>query len=60
MVKMHSVQKVQGRVRVVHFLRKRRLKNTELLSRKNKTRTSKVGAISKAQKAQNIFSGKKT
>ena len=25
----------------------------------NKTRTSKVGAISKAQKAQNIFFGKK-
>ena len=27
--------------------------------KKNKTRTSKVGAISKAQKAQNIFFGKK-
>ena len=26
----------------------------------NKTRTSKVGAISKAQKAQNTFFGKKT
>ena len=29
------------------------------LNKKNKTRTSKVGAISKAQKAQNIFFGKK-
>ena len=30
-----------------------------VLAMKNKTRTSKVGAISKAQKAQNIFFGRK-
>ena len=32
---------------------------TTIFFKKNKTRTSKVGAISKAQKAQNIFFGKK-
>ena len=35
-------------------------KITEAQGNINKTRTSKIGAISKAQKAQNVFFGKKT
>ena len=50
------------KVKEMKFLKDRLPKNQRYaldLAVQNKTRTSKVGAISKAQKAQNIFFGKK-